>query len=105
MKDEFIKSIHNMKKVKVTFFAKKYGQDITRLCAPMDYGASQGKNAKDKSEKYHFWDYESVSGRHPLALNPEYVKNIEVLDSDFSPSEFVNWSTNWIVTRDWGEFS
>ncbi|CAL2082927.1 hypothetical protein [Tenacibaculum dicentrarchi] len=105
MKELFINAIHNKQKIKVTFFAKKYNEDITRICAPMDFGMSQGKNTKDKSEKYHLWDFESSSGGHTLPLKPDVIKNIEVLDINFEPSEFVTWNANWIVSRDWGQFS
>ena len=106
MKDEFIHAIQAQKKVRVTFFSKEDVRLLKRKCAPMDYGPS--RRAKEKNDRYHLWDYESDTRVHTLSLNPEQVKNIEVLDEDFDPAEFVTWDTGkspWFVSRNWGIYS
>lgn len=105
MKDKFIGAIHNKKKIRLDFHSKEDGAVLTRTCAPMDYGPSQRANVKDKSDRFHMWDYDSDEGRHTLSLKEEQIRNIEVLNESFEPREFVKWKTNWIVQRNWGEFS
>lgn len=102
-KDSFVQAICSKKKIRVTFYSKEDGEVIVRRCAPMDYGPS--KRAKDKSDRFHMWDYESDREQHTLSLKPEQIRNIEILDETFEPSEFVTWQTDWIIPRDWGEYS
>lgn len=104
--DIFIAGIDGRQKVSLTFVSKEDGgRTLVRTCAPMDFGPSS--RAKDKSDRYHFWDYDSDSpgGRHTLSLLPEQVISIGSLEEGFSPAEFVTWTTNWHYPRDWGEFS
>jgi hypothetical protein len=103
MKEKFIESIHSRKKIRLTFFSKEDGQNITRLCAPMDYG--EGRRSKDKSDKFHLWDFESDKKNHPLSLLPNQIVGMEFTDLKFDPSDFVKWNPNWIIKRDWGKFS
>jgi hypothetical protein len=106
MKDTFIEAIHTKHKLRLTFYSKEDGQNLVRTCAPMDYAPS--RRAKDQSDRYHFWDYDSDTKRHTLSLLPEQVQNIEVLPEVFDPVEFVTWSTTespWFIQRDWSSFS
>ena len=99
---QFIQSIHDKKKVQVTFFSKEDQSLETRLCAPMDYGPTQRKNAKDLRDKFHLWDYESPDGPHTLSLAAEQIKSIGTTDLSFDPGEFVSWIPKWLVKRNWG---
>ncbi len=101
--DQFIAAIRSKRLVRITFFSKEDQGYLTRLCAPMDYGPS--RRAKDQSDRYHLWDYESDEGSHVLSLLPSQVQSIEVLDEHFDPAEFVTWPTAWFVSRDWGPHS
>ena len=103
LKDEFIQAIHDKKKVRVTFYSKDDRGYIVRKCAPMDYGP--GRHPHKKNNRYHLWDYESDSGQHTLSLNPEQIKECEILDETFDPSELITWDTSWFVKRDWGIYS
>ncbi len=106
MKDKFIKAIHSKNKILLHFFSKDDGTVISRKCAPMDLGPS--RRAHDKSDRFHFWDYESDTRNHTLSLLPNQIQVMEVLDEKFEPSEFVTWDTSrsiWFVSRDWGEYS
>jgi hypothetical protein len=99
----FVDGIHKKLKVKLTFFSKEDGQQLVRICAPMDFGPSS--RAKVKVDRYHLWDYESDTGPHTLSLLPNQIKSIETTVEDFDPGEFVTWIPNWIIERDWGQFS
>lgn len=99
----FKAAIHSRNKVSLSFYSKEDGRVITRLCAPMDFGPS--RKAHDKSDRFHLWDYESDQKNHVLSLKSEQVRSITVVDMKFDPGEFVTWSTNWIVKRDWGRYS
>lgn len=103
MPTNFIKAIHDNKKVRVTFFSKQDNNILVRTCAPMDYGPKS--NAHDKSNRFHLWDYDSDSTQHTLSLLPIQIKKIETLQEEFNPAEFVTWKTNWIIKRNWGIYS
>lgn len=103
MKNDFIAALHAKKKVLLTFYSKEDNCNLIRTCAPMDYGPSS--RAHDKSDRFHFWDYDSDKQRHTLSLLPEQVVSIQVLNEIFNPAEFVTWTTSWHVRRDWGQYS
>ena len=105
-KEQFIKAIHEKKKVRITFFSKQDTSSLTRKCAPMDYGPSRRTTLKNN--RFHLWDYESDTQRHTLSLNPEQIKSLEVLEETFDPSEFITWDTKsspWFIKRNWGQYS
>ena len=102
-KEKFVQAIHNKTKIRLTFFSKEDRSNLTRLCAPMDYGPS--RRAHNKDDRFHLWDYESDKKNHSLSLRPEQIVNMEFTNESFEPSDFVVWETNWIVARDWGKFS
>ncbi|MFT5720471.1 MAG: hypothetical protein ACI9W6_000767 [Motiliproteus sp.] len=95
----FINSIHNQTKVALTFFSKEKSRNLTRLCAPLDYGPS--RRAYNKADRYHFWDYEADKKNHNISLLPEQIINMEFTSEAFNPSVFVTKLNNWIVPRDW----
>lgn len=103
MKETFLESILTKKKVMLTFYSKEDQQPLTRKCAPMDYGPS--RRAKDKSDRFHLWDYESDKKNHVLSLLPSQIIEIRALDESFEPSEFITWNCNWFFPRDWGKYS
>jgi len=103
MKDKFIKAIHDMSKIQLTFISVDDSSQKTRICAPMDFGPS--RKAKDQSDRYHFWDYSSDTKPHSMSILPSNIVGIELLQEKFDPSEFVTWDTHkspWFVTRNWG---
>jgi hypothetical protein len=105
-KDLFLNAIQTKQRIRLTFFSKEDGHRLIRKCAPLDYGPS--RHAKDKSDRFHFWDYESDTSQHVLSLLPKQIINMELLGESFDPAEFVTWNTlsyPWIVSRDWGQFS
>lgn len=101
--DQFIQAIHNKTKIRLTFFSKEDRHNLTRLCAPMDFGPS--RRAHNQDDRFHMWDYESDKNNHSLSLLPNQIVDMEFTDETFEPSDFVTWEPNWIVARDWGTFS
>jgi len=102
-KDAFIQAIREKRKVRLTFFSKEDGRNLTRVCAPMDFGP--GRKIRDRRDRFWAWDYESDTGQHTLGLPPEQVRTMVVLEDSFDPAEFVTWAPAWIVPRDWGQYS
>lgn len=103
MKNQFIDAIHRRKKIQLSFYSQEDGRVITRLTAPMDYGPS--RRAHDKSDRFHFWDYESDKKNHVLSLLPDAIRSLTVVDDSFEPAEFITWKTDWFIPRDWGIYS
>lgn len=103
MKDIFIEAIRNCKLIELTF--RDSDDNIkTRICVPFDYAPSS--RAKDKSDKYHFWDIDSPDGSHNLSLLPSSIITITALEQNFEPSQYVTWaSIKWYISRDWGSYS
>lgn len=104
MQAKFIGAIHSYSKVRLTFYSKQDQGLLVRTCAPMDYGPSRRAIA-DKGDRFHFWDYESDTRNHTLSLLPSQIKSIEVLGETFDPADFVTWSPNWFIARNWGTYS
>lgn len=100
---DFIDSIHNTRKIRITFFSEEDNGYIERTCAPMDYAI--GQRIKDNIKHYWVWDYDSDKKNHTLGLRSEKIRSLVILDEIFEPSEFVTWTPNWDIARQWGSFS
>jgi hypothetical protein len=102
-----IQAITDLREVRVTWPSQDDGGALQgRRCAPMDFGPS--RRTADQTPRYHFWDFESDSGRnHNLSLLASQITEVEILDSHFDPAAFVTWSTArspWFVQRrSWGD--
>lgn len=106
MQNIFIGAIHSKNKVLLKFFSKEDGTQISRICAPMDFGPS--RRAKDKSDRFHFWDFKSDIKNHTLSLLPDQVISIDLISENFSPFDFITWNTlnsPWYIKREWGVHS
>lgn len=101
--DVLLDAINLKKQVKIKFNSYEKGI-IERKCIPFDFGPS--RRYKDGLDRFHFYDLNSPDGKHNLSILPDQLIEIELLYSDFKPSDYVTWSpTNWIINRDWGQFS
>ncbi len=101
--DDVLTAIVELREVKVTWRSQDDGGRIqVRRCAPMDYGP--WRRAGDPAPRYHFWDFESDSGRnHNLSLRADQIVEVEILDTRFDPAAFVSWTPKWFVQRTtWG---
>jgi len=103
MLEIFLEGIHTKKYLSVDFIAKEDGLLRNRKCVPFDYGES--KRYKDGKDRFHFLDLNSPKGAHTLSILPEQVKKIEKTSEEFEPANYVTWTPNWIVDRDWGMYS
>ena len=102
----FLDAIAAKRRLSVQFFNKKLGREMTRICAPLDYGPLRG--ASDTEPRYQLWDLEGQ--RKPLnipLLEADIVK-MTPLDETFDPAAIITWAFKpgaWLVPRDWAEFS
>lgn len=99
----FIAALHERRKVEVTYDSLKDGSVVRRTAAPMDFGPKAKE--KDPTERYHIWDYDSPSGAHTSSLKADQIRSITILDDSFDPADFVTWTPNWHISRDWGHLS
>ena len=99
----FIQAIQDKKKISITFHSAKDGMDVTRIGAPMDFGPHA--RFKDKSYRYHVWDFSSPSGPHTEPLEASQIRSISLLADQFHPADFVTWTPKWHVPRNWGQLS
>lgn len=100
----FIAAIHSLSKLRLTFFSKEDSTQLVRTCAPFDFGPR--RRAKDQSDCYHFWDYDSDTKNHVLSLLPDQVISMNTLAESFDPADIVTWSPiRWFVQRNWGRYS
>ncbi|WP_194191202.1 hypothetical protein [Clostridium chrysemydis] len=98
----FVQAINDMKLVKVVFDSYEKGR-IERICVPFDYGPS--RRYKDGRNRYHFYDLDSQSSNHNLSILPQQIKSIEMINEEFNPKDYVKWTPNWFLKRDWGIYS
>ena len=101
--DVFIEAIHSKKKLRIRFYSEEDGSYIERICAPMDYAA--GTRIKDGIPRYWVWDFESDKANHTLPLRAERIEWMRDVGDVFDPATFVVWRPNWVIARDWGQYS
>lgn len=104
--EHFIAGINTQQRITLRFYSKEDGGQLVRTCAPMDYGPS--RRAHDKSDRYHFWDYDSDTAKHTLSLLPSQIIQMEPMQDRFNPAEFITWNVGnspWFFARDWGIYS
>lgn len=99
----FIKAIREKRVILITFSSKEKGE-ITRRCIPFDFGPWR-RNILPNPERYHLYDLDSPEGQHNLSVLPEQLSDIVILDENFDPSNYITWTTNWFIPRDWGIYS
>lgn len=100
--EDFVQAINQKKVVSITVETESKGI-ITRKCIPFDFGPS--RRYKDGLDRYHFWDINSPDGSHNLAVLPENLNDLVILDEEFSPADYVKWTPNWNISRNWGIYS
>lgn len=102
MKELFIKAIQEKLVVVITFNSKEKGY-LKRKCIPFDFGPS--RRTKDQSDRYHFYDLDSPDGQHNLSILPNQLINIEITEITFDPRDYIKWTPNWFLKRNWGSYS
>ena len=102
----FADALQRKRLVLLKFKSKSDGQVLLRKCAPLDL--APGSKTKAKNYKFHFWDFDSSDKPHVLSLDPDQIIDLDILDDEFQPGDFITWdiaTSPWHVKRDWGEFS
>ena len=113
--NNFVRAIKDRRKIRLIYSSED--DDIqaklsapmdysTKLSAPMDYHPD--RRATDKSDCYHFWDFEEGDNGAPLILEPDKIISMNLDKRTFDPSDFVTWDVRklpWFLKRDWGKFS
>ena len=100
---KFLEAISSKNLVELTFLSKEKGV-LTRTCAPMDYGPWR-RHSSSPEPRYHFIDIDSSNGVHPLSILEEQIQELNVLSDTFEPKDFIHWTPNWHIVRDWGIYS
>lgn len=101
---QFVAAINAKRRMELSFRSKEDGGAILkRICAPMDYGP--GKRIRDRTPRYWLWDYTSDTKAHVLGLLDRQIIGMTVLPDVFDPAEFVTWTPDWVLERDWGPYS
>jgi len=104
LKENFIQAIHEKKLVEIKFVTKSDKSTRVRKCVPFDFGYST--RDKNKVDKYQLYDLNSPNGKHNLALEPEQLITLSILNETFNPADYITWDTiNWTIRRDWGVYS
>ena len=99
--DIFVRGIVETKKIALTFLGNESQANVVKCCIPVDY--SPGRRARDTSELYFFWDFESGQRDYLLSLPPDTIVTMEITDEKFNPKDFVTfWKKVWYIKRDWG---
>lgn len=98
----FLSAIHEKKLVNVMIESKEKGT-INRICVPFDFGPS--RRYRDGLNRYHFYDLDSPEGSHNLSILPNQLLAITLLNQNFDPKDYVTFTPNWFVSRDWGIYS
>ena len=101
--DTFIQAIHDKKIVNLRFDSYEKWI-IERKCIPFDFWPSR-RNITPNPDRFHFYDLNSPDGKHNLSIVPDQVIQLEILDEDFDPANYVKWTPNWFIERDWGIYS
>ena len=100
----FVRAINGTNKVELTFNSREKGI-ITRKVAPTDYGPSR-RFPNLLENRYHVLDLESSNGIiHPIPLIESQIVELKILEETFNPAEYVTWTPQWHLARDWGIYS
>lgn len=104
--ENFIKAIHDLILVKVTFNTKEK-EVITRICVPLDFCSSRKIDTIDQGDEFHFYYIDSLDGPHSMVLSPSDVVTIKLTSESFDLADYIRWSApyGWCTPRDWGKFS
>lgn len=102
----FLDALIAKRRLSLRFHSKKEGRELTRICAPLDYGPLRG--AVEPTNHYQLWDLEGK--RKPLnrAVLATDIVSMTLLAETFDPAAIITWRFKpnaWSVPRDWAEFS
>ncbi len=104
--DNFVQAIKKKRKIRLIFLDND-NHVQAKTVVPLDY--SPGNRETDKSDFYHFWDFEIGANGTPLIFLPGQIEGMEIDKGTFDPEEFIDvfngtqkqWR-RFFVKRDWG---
>lgn len=102
----FLDALAAKRRLSVRFFSKKEQKEKTCVCAPLDFGPLRG--AFEPLDYYQLWNLEGRKKPLNIAVLPDDVREMTVLDETFDPAAIITWTFKpnaWHVVRDWGGFS
>lgn len=107
----FLQGITEKRKVLITYFSQKEEKNVTRLCAPFDFGPKRmpksiicSDYADGGADKYHFWDFDGPSGWHISSKDPQEIREIQIMDDSFDPRALIDFTKlrcPWHIERNW----
>ena len=99
----FNQAIQTTKCIKISFDFKEKGI-INATAIPFDMGASS--RYKDEKIRYYFYILDAENKKPNVAILPEQLLELEILEQSFDPAEYITWEKiSWITKRDWGKYS
>jgi len=101
----FLDALFAKKRLSVKFRDEK-GREVTKICAPLDYGPLRG--AADQSDRYQLWDLEGRRKPLNIVLGDDDLLSLTALEETFDPAAIITWSfkpNSWKLPRDWAEYS
>jgi hypothetical protein len=102
----FLDAIAAKRQLLVRFFSKKEARELSRRCAPLDFGPLRG--SVDAEPRYQLWDLEGKRKPLNLPLVASDVLSMTPLDETFDPAAIITWAFKpnaWAIPRDWAEFT
>lgn len=102
----FLDAIAQKRRVSIRFIHPKEKREQSCICAALDFGPLRGSS--DKLDRYQLWNLEGRKRPFNLALLPDEILEMKLLEDTFSPAEIISWVFKpgcWSVPRDWGSFS
>ncbi len=102
----FLDALADQHRVSLRFFSKKEDRELTRICAPLDFGPLRG--ALEAADHYQLWNLEGKRKPLNIAVTPKDVVSMTRLEETFAPADIITWAFKpnaWRVPRDWGAFS
>jgi hypothetical protein len=81
----FVRALREKKKVKLTFFSREQGCNAEKVCGPIVYSRPL---ARDDSDSYYFWDFDSGESEHLLCLSAPQIVSMELAEEPFDVLEF-----------------
>lgn len=101
--DVFVQAINEKRIIKLQFNSYEKWI-IERRCVPFDFWPSR-RNISPNPERFHYYDLSSPDWKHNLSILPEQIIKMEVIDEFFEPENYITWTPNWFLKRDWGSYS
>jgi hypothetical protein len=85
--DIFVRGVRERKRIRLTYYNKEHKLNLSKLCVPLYYSASQAEEAD--SDCYYAWGIEDNVSTHFLALPPSHIVFIELTEQPFKLEDYI----------------